>query len=247
MNVLILAAGNDGHEDSSDRYPLFLSELDGELILERLVRNCMTLSPSRVIFAIRKDDARNHHLNDIIKLLVPDAIIVEINGKTHGAACTALLAVDQMDLNDELLITSATDIVDVSLGKMVEDFRAGGANGGTLVFDSLHPRYSFVRIEGESNVVEVAEKRPISRNATVGIYWFLKAADFVGGCQRMITKAGHVNGIYYISPIFNELLLQQKKITAARIRTDQYHPIKSGKQVANFEILMEQLRSFSEA
>lgn len=247
MNILILAAGADGCSNRDDQYPLFLSELDGELIIERLVRNLMTLSPTRLIFAIRKEDARAHHLNDIIKLLAPDAVVVELSGKTHGAACTALLTIDHMDLDDELLITSATDLVDVTLSDVVEGFRANGADGGTLVFESLHPRYSFVRIEGESEVVEVAEKRPISRNATAGIYWFRRASDFVAGCQLMIVKAGHVNGQYYVSPVFNELLLQQKTIVATRIRSDQYHPIKSGKQVATFETLIEQLRSLSEA
>lgn len=247
MNILILAAGSDSPADRDDRYPLFLSELDGQLIIERLVSNLMTLSPTRLIFAIRKEDACAHHLNDIIKLLAPDAVVVELSGKTHGAACTALLTIDHMDTDDELLITSSTDLVDVALSEVVEGFRADGADGGTLVFESLHPRYSFVRLEGDGQVVEVAEKRPISRNATAGIYWFRKASDFIAGCQRMITKAGHINGRYYVSPVFNELLLQQKKIVATRIRTDQYHPVKSGKQISTFETLIEQLRSLNEA
>ena len=52
-------------------------------------------------------------------------------------------------------------------------------DGGVIVFDSVHPRWSFVRVDKAGFVIETAEKRPISRLATAGFYYFRRGADFV--------------------------------------------------------------------
>lgn len=247
MNIIILAAGN-GHGDLQDKeYPLFLSELDGELIIERLARSCLSLAPERIMFAMRADDIRLHHVDGIIRLIAPSAKIVQIAGETRGAACTALLTIDYLDLDDEVLILNATDLLDVNLNEILQGFRSDVADAGTVIFDSLHPRYSFVRLEGGNQVVEAAEKNPISRNATAGFYWFRRAGDFVRACEQMISKDANVGGKYYVSLTLNEMLLAGQSVLAARIDPEQYHPIKSPRQLAMLEAVIEQLRGFHEA
>lgn len=247
MNIIILAAGNE-HGDRQDKeYPLFLSELDGELIIERLARSCLSLTPQRIVFAMRADDIRLHHVDGIIRLIAPSATIVQIAGETRGAACTALLTIDCLDLDDELLILNANDLLDVDLSELLHSFRSDAADAGTVIFDSLHPRYSFVRLEGSNHVVEVAEKNPISRNATAGCYWYRKASDFVRACEQMISKDANVGGKYYVSMTLNEILLAGHTVVASRIDPAQYHPIKSPRQLAMLEAVIEQLRNFNEA
>lgn len=243
MNIVILAAGNDDvHSERADEYPLFLSEIDGEMLVEHLVRKCQDLAPARLLFAVKKEHLSRHHVDDIIRLMVPDAAIVEIAGHTMGAVCTALLLVDYIDLEDELLILNASDFVDADLSIIIQNLRDRGADGGTIIFDSLHPRYSFARLDPEGYVVEVAEKRPISRNATAGCYWYRSAQDFLAASERMIIKDAHVNGQFYVSQTFNEMVLENKVVLAERIDASQYHPVKSSRQVATLESILEHLR-----
>lgn len=237
MNVLILAAGYEYHTEKRDGYPLLLAEVDGVMLIERLLHNCLRLKPSQIICAVREEDITHCHIDNVIKLIAPDSHILEISKPTKGAACTALLAIEQMNLDDELLIMNAGDLVKTDLTDIIDSFRKNKADGGMIVFDSLHPRYSFVRIDEDNHVLEVAEKRPISRNATAGLYWFRKASDFIECCKSMIVKDAHVNGRFYISPVFNEMILAQKTIVATKITQRDYHPIKSDKQISALEAM----------
>lgn len=247
VKILVLAAGDPISDPTRGEYPLFLSEVDGSLLIERLIRAYQSLGPCQFIFAVRKHDVATHHIDDILRLIVPDCGLIEIGRDTQGAACTALLAVDQIDAADELIVTNATDYIDVDLKQVVQGFRESGADAGTITFESLHPRYSFVRTDAQGLVMEAAEKRPISRQATTGFFWFARGADFIASLQSMIGKDVQVNGRYYICPALNEMILNQKRIMTRQIPPDHYHPFKSPQQVNTFESLLEYMRANHEA
>ena len=71
--------------------------------------------------------------------------------------------------------------------------------------------------------MEAAEKRPISRNATAGFYYFKKADYFFEAAKRMISKNASVNGSFFVCPVFNEMILQQLSIGTFRIKKEQYY------------------------
>ena len=56
----------------------------------------------------------------------------------------------------------------------------------------------------------MAEKNPISNIATCGIYWYRKGSDFVKYAEQMIKKNIRVNNEFYIAPVYNELILDNK-------------------------------------
>ena len=134
-----------------------------------------------------------------------------------------------------MIVANATDHIHVDLEEVVRGFRERGADAGILTFHSLHPSYSYVRIDPEGFVVESAEKRPISRNANAGFYWFARAADFFDAIQDMIVKDAHVQSRFYICPALNQMILKQKKIAALELAQDQYCPLKSQRQVNALE------------
>jgi hypothetical protein len=59
---------------------------------------------------------------------------------------------------------------------------------------------------------EVAEKKPISRHATAGIYFWKKGADYIKYAEQMIKKEIRVNNEFYVCPVFNEAIEDKKKI-----------------------------------
>jgi len=235
VKALLLAAGRHTSTSEPDAYPIFLAEIDGKLIIEWIAEGLEQLDDTSVIFAFRADDVRRLHLDSIARQLVTDAEVIEVAGETAGAPCTALLAVDRLGMDEELLIANVSDLVDVDLGPVIQEFRDRDADAGTVVFDSLHPRYSYVRMDDDGRVIEAAEKNPISRHATAGIYWFRKAGDFVEAAQSMIVKDAQVNGTFYISLTLNELILRDKNIRTVAIDAENYHPFKSTQQVLSFD------------
>ncbi|WEK40946.1 MAG: glycosyltransferase family 2 protein [Candidatus Brevundimonas colombiensis] len=230
MNVLILAAGPQALEDRA-AYPVWLSEIDGRLVMERLVASLSIKDSSNFIFALTKADIDEHHVNDIVTQISPNSTIIPIERQTAGAACTALLAIGALDLESELIVASATDYVEADYSTIIQSFRDQKADVGLVTFESLHPRYAYVAVDEKGWVVEAAEKRPISRRASAGFYWYAKASDFVSSLQDMILKDAHVNGVFYISPSLNELVLAGRRISGYHLEHDQYHPLKDQRQV----------------
>lgn len=231
MNVLILAAGDRGPNPAADPYPIWLSEVDGRLVIERQVAALTVGEATNFIFAFAQSDMDDHHVDDIVGQIAPDAAIIGIGKRTAGAACTALLAISHIDLSKELIVASATDHVDADYAAILQSFRDRSADAGVLTFDSLHPRYAYVSLDSDDWVIEAAEKRPISRKASAGFYWYARAGDFIDSLKEMILKGASVNGVFYISPSLNELVLRGKRIAAHALAADQYHPMKDQRQV----------------
>ena len=90
--------------------------------------------------------------------------------------------------------------------------QADGVDGGILTFDSVHPKWSFAKVDETGFVTEVAEKKPISNNATVGIYYWAKGSDYVKYAEQMIKADRRVNNEFYVCPVFNEAVQDEKKI-----------------------------------
>jgi len=231
MRVLILAAGDQQGEFEDNDYPLCLTEFDGTTLLESIARKCALLPASEWIFAMREKDVRRYHLDNIVRQLVPRPRILIVRDNTRGAACTALLAAGSIDNAGELLIVSANEVVDVDLSQVAESFRQRGLDAGTIVFPSVHPRYSYVKLDPQGFVLEAAEKNPISSDAMAGIHWFAHGRDFVRAAMQTIRKDASVDGSYYVSPTFNEMVLEQALIGVRRIESRQYHPLKNRRNV----------------
>jgi hypothetical protein len=56
------------------------------------------------------------------------------------------------------------------------------------------------------NVIEVAEKKYISSNASTGIYGWSRGSDFVRFAESMIEQNIRVNNEFYVCPVYNEAI-----------------------------------------
>jgi dTDP-glucose pyrophosphorylase len=132
---------------------------------------------------------------------------------TKGAACTALLAERFIDNDEDLLIANSDQYV-VFNQKNFETMRrhCNKADGLVFTFNAIHPKWSFVKTNESGEVIKVEEKNPISDIATCGIYWYRKGSDFVRYAHRMIEKNIRTNNEFYIAPVYNEMLLDNKTI-----------------------------------
>ena len=55
--------------------------------------------------------------------------------------------------------------------------------------------------------LEVAEKKPISDQATAGIYYWKHGSDYVRYTEQMVKKNIRVNNEFYVCPVYNEAIL----------------------------------------
>jgi NDP-sugar pyrophosphorylase family protein len=238
MNTLILMSGSSrSFLDAGYLYPKNLVEIAGVPLVQKVLEK---ITPpqgikSQNICVLQRDENIKYHTGSIIKLVDPNAVIVELKSETSGAACSALLAVDLINNDEPLIIANGDQLLDFDVFMAVADFQNRKLDGGILTFEDLHPRWSFVKCDKEGLLVEAAEKRPISKLATAGFYYFSKGKDFVDAAMSMIIKGGEVNGLFYICPIFNELVLLQKKIGVYTIDRRLYHSIATPADVYSYK------------
>jgi Nucleotidyl transferase len=230
MRILILGAG----PTAADQPPVWLAENQHGVLIERLAQSCASLN-GRMVFAVRLTDMRRYKIESVIGLVAPGSLVVPIRGETAGAACTALLCIRHLEPDQEVLILNNNEIIDIDYGEVVADFRQRHLDAGVVTFPSVHPRYSYVALDDDGLVVEAAEKHPISRHATAGFYWFRRSAEFVEAVQNMIRKDAHVDGRFFISPVFNEYVLSQKRVGIFETDSRRYQPLKSRRQISIYE------------
>jgi hypothetical protein len=96
-------------------------------------------------------------------------------------------------------------------------FTADEIDGGIVTFEASHPKWSYAKIGGNGFVSEVAEKKVISNEATVGIYYWKNGSDYVKYAEDMISKDIRVNNEFYVCPVFNQAIEDDKKIKVKRI------------------------------
>lgn len=238
LNVLILAARastGGGIED----YPAFLGEVEGETHLERLVEKVKRIGDVRFTFAFNESEIQRYHLGSVARLLADKVSVVGVPAKVKGAACTALYASSTMNERDELLIINVNQFIDSDFVEIMDSFHKRKLVAGVVTFESSHPRYSFVTLNEYGCVVEAAEKKPISKNATAGVFWFSTVAIFQGATKSSIRKDASVNDCYYVAPVLNEIILSGGAIGTYHIKRNEYHPLKNDKQISNYEAALE--------
>lgn len=240
MKILIPMGGSDeAFREHGYVYAKPLIEIDGRPLIEHVLDPLRKVVDGQRIFVIRKEDDLRYHMREVLRLLDPRAHVIRADGPTAGAACTALLAIEHIDSDEELVIANSDQVIDFDLQTTIESFRRRGLDAGTVVFDSVHPRWSFVKTDDDGLVIEASEKRPISRNATAGIYYFREGRLFVDAAKKMLIKQASVNGGFFVCPSFNELILAQMRVGVERIERAQYTSLATPQAVEEYEQLLK--------
>jgi NDP-sugar pyrophosphorylase family protein len=236
MKVLIpMAVSGSIYFDPSDYpYPLALLEIGGETVIQRVIANLSEMHPHvEFIFVLSQQDCSKYHLDSTVRLLAGEsAQIIVLGGQTQGALCTALMAIEKTCDDSPLVISNYNQVIDGVLAEVCSQF--SGYDAGCLCIESVHPRWSYVVIE-DGLVVEAAEKKPISRHAIAGFYYFSSGKMFNDAAQRVILNQSHVDGVYYIAPVFNQLLLEGRRIKPMLIETSRYHSFFTPQRVEEYE------------
>jgi len=235
VKTLLLAAGSSkAYTEAGYHYPKNLAEVAGRPLIEHVVDKLGPLAEDgRLVAVLRDEEARAHRTDRVLSLLVPSATTVLV-GQTLGAACSALMACEELPADEPLVVTSGDAIVDTSLADVVAEFDARGLDAGCVVFPAVHPRWSFVRVV-DGLVRQASEKDPISRSATAGTYWFRNAGAFLAATMRMIEKGASVDGQYFVCPALNELVLDGAHIGVHEVQRSQYFSFRDPAELSAYE------------
>ena len=220
MKVILPFAGHDVVPGTD--YSLSIYEIDGKTIVEHITDHLRRIHNAEFVVLLLREDCRRYHLDSIIRLLLPEAKIIYMDAMTQGSACTCLLAIDEIEPEEPVVIAASNQLFLDDPEQILQEFMQEDADGGMVIFKDVHPKYSYVKMDDNGLVIEAAEKRPISMNATAGFYYYRRGVDFVDSTVNMIAKNAQVDGKYYICPSYNEMILAGKKIVTHSIDRNNY-------------------------
>ena len=211
LNVLIPMAGAGSRfEQAGYTFPKPLIEVRKKPMIQVVVENLNI--KANYIYVVQKSHREKYNLDALLTLITPGCKIVETEGMTEGAACTALLAKEHINTDAPLFFANSDQFVEWDSNEFMYKMNETDADGGIVSFTATHPKWSFAKVDEQGLVTEVAEKKPISNIATVGYYYWKHGSDFVKYAEQMIEKNDRVNGEFYVCPTFNHAIADGKQI-----------------------------------
>jgi NDP-sugar pyrophosphorylase family protein len=236
LNIVIpMAGGGRKFQEAGYAFPKPLIDMHGKTMIEVVTHNVKPTEDHTFIFICQREHYTKYDLHNILKNATNNKFeVTPIVGKTAGAACTVLCAIQYIDNDSELIIANSDQVIDFNMDDFLKTARSKNSDGLIMTFQSNHPKWSYARVGSNGLVLETAEKKVISNNATAGVYYFKHGKDFVEGAKNMIHKGCHYNGEYYVCPVFNELILKGKKIYTYPIDQGKMHGLGTPEEVKEY-------------
>ena len=212
LNIVIPMAGA-GSRFSLAGYkdPKPLIEVNNMPMIQVVINNLKPKVNHRFIFICQNKHVKKYDLINKLKSWSSGAIVIGIDDLTEGAACTVLCAKEYINSDDQLMIANSDQFVDCSIDEYLSKLRDENLDGLIMTMTANDPKWSFVEVENYL-VKKVVEKEVISNEATVGVYNFKHGKDFVLSAENMINSKQKVNNEYYVAPVYNDLIVNNKKI-----------------------------------
>jgi HAD superfamily hydrolase (TIGR01509 family) len=212
INIVIPMAGN-GSRFATEGYllPKPLIDVQGEPMIQRVVKNLNI--DGNYIFIVKKEHIDKYDLYTVLNSVAPGCRIIPTDRVTEGAVCSVLLAEKFIDNETNLLIANSDQFLEWDSNSFL--YESQNTDGCVSTFHQPDPndkKWSYARLGSNGFVEEIAEKNPISSHANTGIYFWSKGSDFVKYGNRLISKNIRTNGEFYIAPVYNEAIMDGKKI-----------------------------------
>jgi dTDP-glucose pyrophosphorylase len=204
-----MAGAGSRFEKAGYTFPKPLIDIRNKPMIQLVVENLNI--EANYTFIVRKEHYEKYNLQYLLTLIAPGCNILQVDELTEGSACTTLLAKQYIDNDSPILLANSDQFIEWNSNECLYAFNADGIDAGILTFKATHPKWSYAKIKND-RIIEVAEKVVISNNASTGVYGWSRGSDYVKYAEQMIKKNIRVNNEFYICPVYNEAIQDNKRI-----------------------------------
>ncbi|WAV90758.1 glycosyltransferase family 2 protein [Oxalobacter aliiformigenes] len=200
--VIPMAGAGSRFSKAGYKKPKPFIDILGKPMIMRVLEN-LSMHDARFILVARKEHCLAE--KDICRKIesLYNVSFIMIDRLTEGAACTALYANRFINNEEPLVIANSDQIVNIDISDFIVDSDRRNLDGSVLCFEDEDSKWSYAKIDESGLIVEIKEKEVISKNATVGIYYFKKGTDFCSGAIDMFVRNDRVNNEFYVAPVYN--------------------------------------------
>jgi dTDP-glucose pyrophosphorylase len=207
LNIVIPMAGAGSRfRQQGFKEPKPLIPIDGIPMIRVVINNLRPKRAHKFVFVCQQSHIAEYSLKDKLQQWAPGSDIVAVDGLTEGAACTVLAAERIIDSEQPLMIANSDQFIDTNIDSYLAELEERHLDGLIMTMTASDPKWSFVAHDAHALGIEVAEKRVISSQATVGIYNFARGDAFVASAKKMIRRNLRVNNEFYVAPVYNQLI-----------------------------------------
>ncbi len=218
LNIVIPMAGRGSRfVNAGYNIPKPMIQVHGKPMIQVVVENLTPKCSHRFIFICQNEHIEQYNLIPFLKLLGEDIEVIGIDGVTEGMVCTVLKAKHFIDNDSPLMTANSDQFIDFDINKYLEEIDKNNVDGLIMTMKADDPKWSYAKTDANGFVLETAEKKVISSDATVGIYNFKKGSDLVAAAEEMIRDDVRVNSEFYVCPCYNYMIKQGKKIAIYKI------------------------------
>jgi len=168
--------------------------------------------PSDYAFVLHDQEQTRAFASIHLQSWFPGCRVVFLSHFAAGAAFSSLAgAAVHLNADHRPLVIDLADILYTSDIDPAVHFAQNPNDGGlALTFRSSNPIYSYLRKNEHGIVVEVAEKKVISNEASAGTYAFRSGPVLLKALAHAIETADTQThrGLFFVCPLFNGVLAQ---------------------------------------
>lgn len=186
------------------------------------------------IFVIRKEILDEQFILDKCSQLGIEKLqIVVIDKNTDGQATTAMMADDFINEDEEIVIYNIDTYVEPY--NILKNQIKSSYIGFIPVIVAEGDRWSFVKVNELGEVIDVAEKKPISNLATIGLYYFKKWGLFKTIYTNMKSEILLNNKETYIAPMYKSMIENNQKIGVSIIDYNNVFILGTPEEISIFD------------
>lgn len=235
MKVIITMAG-EGKRFSAIGIskPKYKIIANNKSLLEWSLLSLMNFFHEEFIFVVKSDIYDKEFIFNICrKLRIHKYHIKVLDEKTNGQGTTAYLADEFVGENESCIVYNIdTSVRPNAITK--EDIK-DNYDGFIPVIKAEGDRWSFVKLDECGNVVDVAEKIPISNLATIGFYYFKQwkmYKKFYMQCREEILKT---NKEVYIAPMYKRMIDNDMNVRVKLLNVELVNILGTPEEIEEFD------------
>jgi NDP-sugar pyrophosphorylase family protein len=225
-NIVITMAGRGSRfYEAGYTVPKYAIEAHGRTLFDWSMLSLKNFidAGSRIVFVcLKENDSAAFVRARCAALGLHDVHVVELDEVTDGQATSAYVSRHLWLPGAPLLVYNIDTYINPRA--LAPADIAPGSDGWIPCFQVPGEHWSFVGTGPDGWAREVAEKKRISGNASVGLYWFRDADAYVSAYDGFFAAGnGLVKGERYIAPMYAQMIAQGKKVSISDLPVADVH------------------------
>lgn len=156
-------------------------------------------------FVVLQQHIDEFKIDEVIHRYYKDAKIVIIPKVLNGAVLTCAEGVKSIEDDNPILFNDCDHMfVCKDFNEYCNNGNFDNMDGALLTFKSNDPKYSFLKLNNDGNVIQTVEKVAISDNAICGAYYFKNKDIFMNNVNEYLKECNYSE--YYVSGVYNSMI-----------------------------------------